>query len=772
MAAPARPSTSAARSEAPLAAADHLLRFRLPAWLDPVSALIGLKTAVGVVIAQTVALWMDWSPTGATLAVLMLQTTYFGRTFARAILRMTGALIGSVVALLVLHLLVQERALMVAVVALLAGAVVYLQQGARHPYAWLFGGFSLVLLTFGNAAQPEGAFEAAVAWVSGNALGITIVLVMQGVLWPHTGERQFDAQLRTMLHDSARLFTLKINGTMQGEAPATEVAREIGGVEYGLIQAMPQLRLALRIAGRDTAQLAALRPDYQLLIEQVQALVSLIITLGESLKICGQLPAIRSVLQQSGAAHELAAILQAQIRDLVDDFERGRAMQVGSREATLSRVRVLTDDLFEALRARAHDAMDMAVLAAALAKAIELTARVLAVREALAMRAQPQGTEVAKRLLRTMAQPQAYLGLAGDRWRKAAAATLAVGGSALLWILTNWPQPEELMLFAFAPTALGALVPQFPMKALLKSLIYGPVIAAVLYFGVMPPLADMWQLAPFLILALFPCCYFANSANPATAIAGMFSGIWTLELIDLSQGQVYLLSNYAESLLAIVGGALVAVTAISLVDAPIPERRFRNHVRGFFATCEQIAREMAARTPGEPASATPLQARKYRLMEQLRMCHMWWAQLDRDRFSDDERHKAALLMAAMRSLAFRQDALEHARLDLPAAGPLRQLAEPAAALRARAARAYGILENGAARCEPAAPVPAISELAGPYRAWLETLRSLNKTDPNAQELVRKFLVLIGLHHALVYAAHDCHDRFNALDWRLWGTAHF
>jgi uncharacterized membrane protein YccC len=773
MAAPARASSSVARPQVAIASADRLLRFSLPSWLDPVSTLIGFKTAVGVVIAQALALWLDWSPTGATLAVLMLQQTYFGRTFARAILRMAGALIGSIVGLLILHLLVQERALMIAAVALLAGAIIYIQQGARHPYAWLFGGFSLVLLTFGNAAQPEGAFEAAVAWVSGNALGITIVLVMHGVLWPHTGEKQFHAQLRTILRDSARLFTLKVSSGLQGEPPEGDIARKTGSLEYGLIQAMPQLRLALRIAGRETGQIAALRPDYQLLIEEVQALISLIITLGESLKVCGERPAVVAVLQQAGAVHELASTLQTQLQDLVDDVERDRLGEpVGAHADIEARVRALADDLFEALHAREHEPMDMAVLAAALAKAIELASRLVTIRETLAMLAEPQNTEAAKQRLRAMAQPQPYLGLASDRWRKAAVASLTVGGSALLWIATNWPQPEKLMLFAFTPAALGALVPQFPMKALLRSLIYGPLIAAVLYFGIMPPLADMWQLAPFLILALFPCCYFVNSANPATSITAMMSAIWVLELTDLSQGQVYLFSSYTEGLIAIIGAVLVAVTAISLVDAPIPEQRFRHHLRGFFGTCEQIAQEMAARTPGEPASATPLQARKYRLMEQLRMCHMWWTQLDRDRFSDDERHKAALLMAAMRSLAFRQDAVEHARIDLPAALPLQQLEEPAKELRARARRAYGILEEGAARCEPAAPVPAISELAGPYGAWLATLRRPREADPNAKDLVRAGLVLIGLHHALVYAVHDCHDRFNALDWRLWGEARF
>jgi uncharacterized membrane protein YccC len=765
--APARPPPTTAGSEPAALAADQILGFRLPRWLDPVSALIGLKTAVGVVIAQTVALWMDWSPTGATLAVLMLQQTYFGRTLARAVLRMLGALIGSVVGLLILHLLVQERALMILTVSLLGGVIIYMQQGARHPYAWLFGGFSLMLLTFGNVDQPEGAFEAAVAWVSGNALGITVVLVMHGVLWPHTGERQFNALLQTILRDSARLFRIKIVNLLQDQAPS----QEIGHIENALIEAMPQLRLALRIAGHETGRVAALRPDYELLIEEVQALVSLVITLGESLKICRQAPVVMAAIERSGAAQQVVAILDTELQTLAGDVARGElGAQAGSRDAPLSRVHALADELFEALRARQHD-LDMAALAAALAKMIELAVRVAAIQETLALQAQPYGIEVAGQRLRALTPRPLYLGLVSDRWRKAIATSLVIAGSAMLWIVTNWPEPGKMILFAFTAPALGALVPQFPLKALVRSLIYGPVIGAILYFGIMPRLADMWQLAPFLILALFPCGYLVNSANPASSITAMMSGIWILELINLSQGQIYPFSSFAGSLLGIVGAVAVAVAVISLVDAPIPERRFRNHVRGFFAICEQIAREMAALTPGEPAGPR-LQAGKSRQMEQLRMCHMWWSQLDHERFSEEERHKAGLLMAAMRALAFRQDALEHARLTLPAVSSLAGLGEPAAELRARARRAYGILEKGAARCEPAAPVPAISELAGPYQAWLATLRSIPATDPNAKDLVRAGLVLIGLHHALVYAVHECHARFDALDWRLWGEAHF
>jgi hypothetical protein len=360
-----------------------------------------------------------------------------------------------------------------------------------------------------------------------------------------------------------------------------------------------------------------------------------------------------------------------------------------------------------------------------------------------------------------------YLGLASDRWRKAIAAALVVAGGSLLWIVTNWPEPGKLILFAFTPAALGALVPQFPLRALLRSLIYGPAIAAILYFGIMPPLADMWQLAPFLVLALLPCGYFVNSTDPATSITWMMSGIWVLELIDLSQGQVYLFSSFAGNLLGIIGAAAVGVTAIALVAAPIAERRFRDHVRGFFATCERIAREMAL--PSRRAAEISLAAEKPRQMEQLRICHMWWAQLDRERFSEDERHKAALLMAAMRALAFRQDALERARLELPADNALRGLAEPADELRARARRAYGALEAAAARGEPAPPPPPTAGLEAPYQAWLDTARGLEASDP---DLGRRVLVLIGLHQALVQAVRDCYERFNALDWQLWSAARF
>ena len=197
---------------------------RLPRWLDPLSTLIALKTGIGLVIAVTVALWLGWSPTGAAFACLMLQTTYLGRTLGRSVLRMAGALAGSLVAMTLISTFVQERAALIGAYALLTGLIIYLEQESEHPYALLFVLFSIGTITFGTIDEPELAFSKAVSWVSGNALGITVVLIMHGVLWPHTGEKSFEQQLRTFLQGLSHLFALKVAALPHAAAVSGETA--------------------------------------------------------------------------------------------------------------------------------------------------------------------------------------------------------------------------------------------------------------------------------------------------------------------------------------------------------------------------------------------------------------------------------------------------------------------------------------------------------------------------------------------------------------------
>ena len=54
----------------------------------------------------------------------MLQTTYLGRTLGQSILRMAGALAGSLLALALIAIFIQERAALITAYALLTGLII------------------------------------------------------------------------------------------------------------------------------------------------------------------------------------------------------------------------------------------------------------------------------------------------------------------------------------------------------------------------------------------------------------------------------------------------------------------------------------------------------------------------------------------------------------------------------------------------------------------------------------------------------------------------
>ncbi len=104
---------------------------------------------------------------------------------------------------------------------------------------------------------------------------------------------------------------------------------------------------------------------------------------------------------------------------------------------------------------------------------------------------------------------------------------------------------------------------------------------------------------------------------------------------------------------------------------------------------------------------------------------------------------------------------------------LEQLADPVAPAALRQKVAW-IDQGSAMIC-----ATVIRGLSEAYGSWNTILRRSCNSSPGGQceqvlakDLIRSVLVLMGHHQALVYAVHGCHDRFNALDWRLWGGACF
>jgi hypothetical protein len=757
---------------------------RLPRWLDPLSTAIALKTGVGLVIAMSIALWLGWSPTGAAFACIMLQTTYLGRTLGRSILRMAGALVGSVVALTLIATFAQERAALISAYALLTGLIIYLEQESEHPYALLFVLLSVGLITFGSIDDPQNAFRTALSWVSGNGLGIVIVLIMHGVLWPHTGEKSFEQQLRTFLQGLGHLFTLKIaappySETLSDQVPAgaqtpDRSAQEpaelekIRELEARLVAALAQLRLALGIASRDTERIARFEQAYADLIEQLQSLTSVIMAYGENLRIWRSTSLAGELIPGSNAAREIIQALRAQLEDLVtayDGARDGTAPDLGEHASQV------VEDQLESIRQRVqasqHPTLEAAAFDAVSEKAVQLSRAIATVRDALAAVERPG--RHAGRAARSQIDMITRIRSPALRLQKAVIGMVAVVVTSLLWIGLDWPMPSSLMVFVLIPVAFNAMVPTFPIKAALKSLFWGPAIAAVLYFGFMPMLDGMWQLAPVLILFIFPTAYLTNSANPATMLFGLFTSLWVIELIDLSQGQVYSFAHFSNNTIGIVGGVGIGLAALAFFNPPRPERQFKTHARAFLLRCERTIRELRPQPQGTSGMSADLQTRRVEWLELLSMCELWARQLDSRRHPPSEREKLGAFVESLWAIAFRLEALEDARQRHPdeslIAGPCKRCREAAIA-------ALGALREALAASAPVDSTAALSTTADDFRAGLERLHAAAHERDEIRGPLHQALTLTGYYRALADAIQECEARAEGIDWQKWDLAYF
>jgi uncharacterized membrane protein YccC len=745
---------------------------RLPKWLDPLSASIALKTCVGLAIGVSIALWLNWSATGVGFACIMLQTGYLGRTLGRSILRMAGALIGGLLAMAFVATFIQERAVLITAYALLTGLIIYAMQVSEHPYALLFVGLSVGLITFASINDPQSAFSVAVSWVSGNALGVAIVLFMHGVLWPHTGEKSFEEQLKTFMQGLSHLFALKL-AVLPQEARQHDVQSrqatmtEIHQVESRLVAALSQLRLALGIAARDTDRFIRCQAAYADLIERLQSLTSVIIAYGDSLRIWRGTPLADAVIPHSPEPGVILSALQQQLDDLTAGCDRPRdGSEQLQTEATTDTVVTQIEAVRQEIVAHEHSVLEAALLGVVSEKAIQTSRTVARVRQALATVEQP-GRHVGH-APQTQIDVITQIQSTGLRLQKAVIGAIAVVVASLLWIYLEWPDPGSLLVFVLLPVALNAMLPTFPLKAALKSLLLGPVIGALLYFVIMPPLNDMWQLAPLLVLCLFPTAYLTNSANPATMLFGLMSSIWAFVLIDISQGQVYSFATFSDTTLGILGGVGVGLAALAFFNPPVPERQFKTYARAFLQRCESAIGNLRQRPPKASGSRDSIVATRAELLELLGLCGLWARQLDHGRHPEDERAELGAFMEALRSLAFRLGALEEARLRYPDQ-PL--IEAPSQRCCDRAIADLERLRHGLTASPSAEDAAAATTNAEDFRATLESLHAQAHQEGAAHDL-RQTLILTGYYCALSDAVQECLERARAIDWRHWDLAYF
>ena len=173
------------------------------------------KTALAVVIAYAVALYMDWDKpiwAGWTAASVSLDAT--GQSIQKGLNRIAGALVGSIAGFILLAFFIQDRWLFFLFFSLWVAICTYFSFGSeRYNYFWQQAGFFTVVVGLDSAFSPANAFAIAVERTQGAGTGLLVYMLVGLLLWPANSRssletaRQLTASMKALFANSlARLL--------------------------------------------------------------------------------------------------------------------------------------------------------------------------------------------------------------------------------------------------------------------------------------------------------------------------------------------------------------------------------------------------------------------------------------------------------------------------------------------------------------------------------------------------------------------------------------
>jgi uncharacterized membrane protein YccC len=761
---------------------------RLIDWLrwSPTAALNAFKTALGLVIAWALVLWLQWPDAFlAPMAVLFLQTPYLGASLRKGLMRVFGTLAGGLAVLLLLGWLIEDRWALLAALSLLIGFAIYQIRASRYGYAWYMVAITATVIVADAVPQPQLALQLAVYRTSEAVLGILIVLVINGLFWPQTAGRVYRRELSTTLDqlaDYARALAIALREPHPGALPRP--SRAIFGASV-------RLREILTAAVLDSSGFRRLRETYEAEIRGLTAVTGALLALAESLRLAldGELPLLAAARRAPLARtlDELAALLAAcrpqsasiDAAGEQDDADRRRlptqvAARIAARlEALWSRTTASADS--HAADARG-DALRLAVLHQCRALVAE-AAQLARAAEALATgRALPAGERPAAPARAPWRNLKAGLpaGLS-----HALAAVIAFWVVLLLWFQWQWPPAgfigALMAVIIIGIDTLNDLPAEHPGQRVFIGALAGCVLTAPVYLLVMPRLDGFVELA----LVLFPFYYaglylFHAHAKPHNLY---FLGLLVMGILmpALAPEQQISLIGYLNAALSVLSGFLLGLLVLGLLVGQRPHQVFKRGLRDLLLGIARSQRALAYRS--RPDFARLVQASEDAQRAQLqRLARIAPLAGDPAAPQNDQARIDALLVAAQ-SLSIRARALQRARLH--AGSPGRLQGGRRLPLGRRYRRVFGVLlRQLAARLEQPGVevrVDALDRLrawAVPELARLAARDGARMDDPQERAARTYLLAIVGHYIGVARALREFNAAVDAIDWAAWRQPRF
>jgi uncharacterized membrane protein YccC len=161
-------------------------RMKLPSAAE---ALFTVKSFAGAMLALYLALRAGLPrPFWAMMTAYIVANPFSGAVRSKGLYRVSGTLLGSVVAVCLVPLLANAPEMLSLAIALWVGGCLYISLLDRSPrsYVFMLAGYTAALIVFPTVTDPSLIFDVAVARVEEITLGIVCATLVHSLVFPHS----------------------------------------------------------------------------------------------------------------------------------------------------------------------------------------------------------------------------------------------------------------------------------------------------------------------------------------------------------------------------------------------------------------------------------------------------------------------------------------------------------------------------------------------------------------------------------------------------------
>ena len=537
------------------------------------------KTALAVVIAYAIALYMDWDKpiwAGYTAASISLDAT--GQSIQKGLDRIAGALVGSLAGFILLAFFIQDRWLFFLFLSLYLAICTYFSFGTeRYNYFWQQAGFFALVVGLDSAFSPASAFAIAIERSQGAGTGLLVYMLVDLLLWPANSRSSLEKTGRQLTASMKELFT-------------KSMARLLGGSDSGagpdaqLAQLQQRFDNLLDAAELDSWEVNAMRPAWRRCRTQIADLRDALVRWQQDFNELQDLDLVNLVPNLPAFGAEIETRL-TEIERMFAGDPPTRVPSPIKLESDEQVRKTLTHFDRAALSVSRHRLMHMEAVTR------DLFATVSAIR-GLAHHEAAAGFR----------RPEARFTLDRDRLGQA----LRVAASAWLAFLVVIYVPDvpgELATLGIITRIVVAdtKFAWIPVQALIRPAFAAILIAFPIYVFLMPALSSYAQLAVLLFAYVFVVDYAFH--KPKQALWHVLFLFLFLTLINLTNAQAYSFLHFANT--ALQWSLLFVLLSLTeyLPVSQQPDQVYLRMLGRFLRSCEFLMATMGWGTQHEPSPA-------------------------------------------------------------------------------------------------------------------------------------------------------------------------